>query len=69
MLCVGDGQGPRWSNDAIDGWEEPHTQLVVFYDGWLSLKMVFMSLLMDGCIMYVNSFNYFIAFVSWIRGG
>ena len=37
---MGDGQGPRWSNDAIDGWEEPHTQIncvlrlmVIFYDG------------------------------------
>ena len=55
---MGDGQGPQWSNDAIDGWEEPHTQLVVFYDGWLSFTMVVISLLIDGCIMYVISFIY-----------
>ena len=32
-----------------------HTlRLVVFYDGWLSFMMVVISLLMDGCIMYVR---------------
>ena len=30
-------------------------RLVVFYDGLLSFMMVVISLLMDGCIMYVNS--------------
>ena len=35
---MGDGYGPQWSNDAIDGWEESHTQL---------------CFMMDGCIMYV----------------
>ena len=31
-----------------------HTlRLVVFYAIWLSFKMVVISLLMDGCIMYV----------------
>ena len=51
MLRMGDGEGPQWSNDAIDGWEEPHSQL---------------CFMMDGCIMYVISFIYFIALVSWI---
>ena len=38
-----------------------HTlRLVVCYDGWLSFTVVVISLLMDGCIMYVISFIYLI---------
>ena len=39
-------------------------RLIMFSDGWLSFTMIFISLLMDGCIMYVISFIYFNVLVS-----
>ena len=44
-------------------------RLDVFYDGWISFTMVVISLLINGCIMYVIGFIYFIALASWIRIG
>ena len=51
MLCVGDGQDPQWSNDAIDGWEEPRT--------YICCILYWMVILNDKCYIFYNNFYIF----------
>ena len=53
--------GPWWSNDAIDGWEEPCTKIVLFHDG-----CIYLLWWMDVSCMLLVSFI-LLYFVSWIR--
>ena len=56
MLRAGDGQDPRWSYDAIDGWEEPRTQfgffVVMMLFSYIAMLLLFTAMLFQYDLYY-----------------
>ena len=79
MLRAGDGQDPRWSYDAIDGWEELRTQFgcLVSVMYFCSLRCCFQHVLscfgqMDRCsffMLFLHSSVHSSAFVDLVLPG